>query len=87
MVTPAPKGPHATDRPVVVQFDGHPYKVPPADAWPSKALEMMFDGNLPGAMRLIVGDKVYTEFDSRHPTIGDLKRFMEAMGEQAGSGN
>lgn len=79
--------PKATDSPVVVSYKGAQYKVPPADDWPSDALEMMFTGNLPGAMRLICGEDVYVKFNKKHPRLGDLKEFMEKMGEQAGSGN
>ena len=79
--------PKATDSPVVITYEGAQYKVPPSDLWPSDALELMFEGNLPGAMKMICGEATYARFNKKHPTLGDLKKFMEQMGEQAGAGN
>lgn len=79
--------PEATDSPIIISFEGHQYKIPPADDWDSDALELMFEGNLPKAMKMICGEKVYQTFHDRHPSLGDLKKFMTQMGEQAGAGN
>ena len=57
--------PKATDSPVIVQYGGADYKVPPSDSWPSDALEVLFEGNAPKAARLILGESWMQDYVAR----------------------
>lgn len=85
--TKKPTAPPAGDSPLIVTYDEHQYKIPRADDWPSDALEHFFDGNLPRAAKLILGEDVYAKFNARHPRVGDLGKFLEKAAEASNAGN
>lgn len=69
---------------VDVEFDGVTYTVPPSSEWDLDAIEAAENGQVITSVKMILGDAQWTEFRKHNKTMGDLERFMDAVGDVTG---
>lgn len=69
---------------IEIEFEGFTYVVPPSSEWDLDALEAAENGRVVTSTKLILGDAQWTEFRKRNRTMGDLERFMDAVGDVTG---
>ena len=74
-----PKAEARGERATVV-FDDDEYTIAPSGEWDIEALEAAEDGRVVTAVKLILGPEQWAEFRKDHKTVGELERFMEAIG-------
>ena len=67
-------------------FGGQTFTCTPTKEWPVAVLASLSDGDLTGALELILGDEQYQRFMEQQPTSGDVQDLMEALGKDAGVG-
>lgn len=67
-------------------FGGEAWSIPPAETWPLEVSDLLPDGKLAGALRLLMGDEQYARFAAikPSPTFGDLTALFTALGEWSG---
>lgn len=66
------------------KWGGKPYECPAASEWPLQVTAELSEGNLAGALELLLGEKQYGAFMKGNPTAGDIKDLFEALGEYSG---
>jgi hypothetical protein len=75
------------DSPIVIPFHGESYKIPPGDDWDLTVLDLLFEGNLSGSIKALLGDTQYTKFRAKHHTVGLAREFVALASEKANLGN
>jgi hypothetical protein len=72
---------------LVIPFHGESYKIPHGDDWDVEVLDMLFEGNLSGSIKALMGAAQYTKFRAKHPKVGAHREFVTLASERANLGN
>jgi hypothetical protein len=69
------------------KFGGRSYTCLPAKEWPIEVMGSLGDGDMVGALEMILGADQMEKFMANKPTSGDVEDLMNALGDDAGVGN
>jgi hypothetical protein len=76
----------ANAAPFVFTYHGTRYEVPSANAWPVEALDLLSEGELGPALRLLLGDDAYRGMVDAGLTLGDLNLLFDQLAKASGMG-
>lgn len=64
-------------------FGGVGFTLPPSKEWPLEATDLLADGQIGGAMKVLLGDQ-WATFSAQGATVGDLKDLFSALSAWTG---
>lgn len=70
----------------VVRLGGERFTFPPVNDWPIELTDQLQNGDLLGALRLLLSEEDMPRFLATRPTMADLNDLFEALGNRAGVG-
>jgi hypothetical protein len=73
----------SSQEPLSFTFNGNEFTVPTPMEWDFRVSELLADGTISGALKLLLGDEQYAKLADSGPTMGDLLDLMTWLGETA----
>jgi len=69
-----------------VRIGGEDFTFPNVREWPVEITERLSNGDLTGAIRLLLPEADHSRFFATRPTMGDLSDLFDSLGQSAGVG-
>jgi len=76
----------AAREPFSAKLGGETFWFPAVDEWPIAVTDHLKDGDLTGALRLLISEDDAERFFAQRPTMADVADLFEALGNQSGVG-
>ena len=76
----------AAREPFVAKLGGETFEFPAVDQWPITVTDLLKDGDLSGALRIMLDEKDAERFFAQRPTMADISDLFDALGNQSGVG-
>lgn len=74
-------------QPLPFTFGGEDFEVLPPGEWDLEVPELLAQGELAGAFRILLGSEQYDRFAAHRPRLGDLESLAVWLNETAGGGS